>query len=703
MDEWMDGCMDVCMHGCMYACMCLCMSGCCAVLCCFVLSQVGDTRWLSHDAATTSIHRMLPALVIAVIESQFIPSQTAATAAGLAKLISCSRFILTLCMFCDLMPLLTTLYMFGQRLTCDFTTFLNARTATVSAIAAQLDTPGKHVKSAAVLAGRVNSLAHARARALLDRCEQVQPVSGSALPAQRAAAAVRPQRDDPVDDEEPQDASIDERHEENDVPERKHEQGEEGIDEQQGEKEDALDVQHEQREEAATVVEQEGENVEVPDEVPNEQHELQEEAAVTAEQQQHDSGLASRAGLSLPERVVRAAGDTSASRSRRMRRPRSGMKARDWHADAQEHQDLAIASALSLSMEKVKGREELEMEKQQEKLRKEEESKAKEEERKKRKAEKEKEKTEKKKRKIAELKKSIEEDKEKQKRKAAQTAKEREELAAKQKKEREEEISRREREKRKSDEIVTNNAESLDYVIDRATNMANTVAQLQAVDVAPDELAQQEFESKVRRPFTASLRDKVQERVGEDGDTISALDKLLNPSKISGRVDPNYALDAYDVLRKQYGVSKNGLAPPVDVDKLEKHDIPLYHEFVRADKARAEAAVAEAKRAVSGEAQAERVPMFEMLKRFLQSPFAFTCPDLCMLAEIVWCMPISTAAVERVFSFMNNIKRKKRNRLSWQILDVLLLICIEGPPQNQFDFRRAVLHWYHKKYRRAHL
>ena len=57
---------------------------------------------------------------------------------------------------------------------------------------------------------------------------------------------------------------------------------------------------------------------------------------------------------------------------------------------------------------------------------------------------------------------------------------------------------------------------------------------------------------------------------------------------------------------------------------------------------------------------------------------------------IILVLPVSSVYCERRFSAANHISTKLRNRLTAPSLDILLIFSIEGPPNNEFDFTRAL-------------
>jgi len=78
-------------------------------------------------------------------------------------------------------------------------------------------------------------------------------------------------------------------------------------------------------------------------------------------------------------------------------------------------------------------------------------------------------------------------------------------------------------------------------------------------------------------------------------------------------------------------------------------------------------------------------------------------PNLCILIELSLILPVSSAGAERVFSAMNRIQDDERPSLKQRMLDDLMMISVNGPPLDMFDFTRAVLTWYQASPRREKL
>ena len=69
-------------------------------------------------------------------------------------------------------------------------------------------------------------------------------------------------------------------------------------------------------------------------------------------------------------------------------------------------------------------------------------------------------------------------------------------------------------------------------------------------------------------------------------------------------------------------------------------------------------------------------------------------PNLLTLADIARCQCVSTATCERAFSVQNNIKQKKRNRMTTTHLDSVMRVAIEGPTNNfEFILQEAISLW----------
>jgi hypothetical protein len=81
--------------------------------------------------------------------------------------------------------------------------------------------------------------------------------------------------------------------------------------------------------------------------------------------------------------------------------------------------------------------------------------------------------------------------------------------------------------------------------------------------------------------------------------------------------------------------------------------------------------------------------------------FSFSYPNVTLLVKIALLIPLSNAHVERIFSQTNLIKNKIRNKMNIDTLDKHLMILLNGPEIEKFNFKKAYEHWESKKSRRS--
>jgi len=79
--------------------------------------------------------------------------------------------------------------------------------------------------------------------------------------------------------------------------------------------------------------------------------------------------------------------------------------------------------------------------------------------------------------------------------------------------------------------------------------------------------------------------------------------------------------------------------------------------------------------------------------------FYFNYPNLTIIVKIALLIPFSNAHVERIFSQTNLIKNKLRNRMHLDTLNNHLMILLNGPDIQDFNFEKAYEHWTNKKVR----
>ena len=88
--------------------------------------------------------------------------------------------------------------------------------------------------------------------------------------------------------------------------------------------------------------------------------------------------------------------------------------------------------------------------------------------------------------------------------------------------------------------------------------------------------------------------------------------------------------------------------------------------------------------------------------RIFHSPYAKDWSNALTLIQLLFSLPASNGKLERVFSEVNIIKTSKRNLLSNESLDDLLMLSIEGPPLKEYCPDTAVDLWWAAKTRRIH-
>ena len=111
------------------------------VLC---LKRAVYTRWLSHDQAVTSIRRTLHSL-FATLE-RAVAEKEDAVARGLLHAMKTYKFVATIYLLSDVLPLLTTLSLVFQKESVNLTTIQPQVNATITALIMLRNQPGVHLQ-----------------------------------------------------------------------------------------------------------------------------------------------------------------------------------------------------------------------------------------------------------------------------------------------------------------------------------------------------------------------------------------------------------------------------------------------------------------------------------------------------------------------------------------------------------------------------
>ena len=83
----------------------------------------------------------------------------------------------------------------------------------------------------------------------------------------------------------------------------------------------------------------------------------------------------------------------------------------------------------------------------------------------------------------------------------------------------------------------------------------------------------------------------------------------------------------------------------------------------------------------------------DKLYKVLKEHHVETFPNILFLMEIALIMPLHTAQVERGFSAQNIIVTSRRNRISANIVDKLMMVKCEGKNSQDFNFDAALNKW----------
>lgn len=81
--------------------------------------------------------------------------------------------------------------------------------------------------------------------------------------------------------------------------------------------------------------------------------------------------------------------------------------------------------------------------------------------------------------------------------------------------------------------------------------------------------------------------------------------------------------------------------------------------------------------------------------------FSFNYPITTIILKITLIIPLSNAHVERIFSQQNLIKSKLRNKMNIDTLNNHLMVLLNGPEIENFDFEKVYEHWVNKKPRKS--
>ena len=81
---------------------------------------------------------------------------------------------------------------------------------------------------------------------------------------------------------------------------------------------------------------------------------------------------------------------------------------------------------------------------------------------------------------------------------------------------------------------------------------------------------------------------------------------------------------------------------------------------------------------------------------FRTTQFVIQYPNLTQIIHLSLIIPLSNGNVECIFSQQNLIKTKLRNQMQLNTLNSHLMIVMNGPSLDQFDFEKAYNVWKHQ-------
>ncbi|CAG8489083.1 294_t:CDS:1 [Scutellospora calospora] len=84
---------------------------------------------------------------------------------------------------------------------------------------------------------------------------------------------------------------------------------------------------------------------------------------------------------------------------------------------------------------------------------------------------------------------------------------------------------------------------------------------------------------------------------------------------------------------------------------------------------------------------------------FSQTTFIYDFPATSTLIQIALLIPVSNTTIERVFSYQKLIKTRLRNQMNIETLNHHLMIALNRPSIELFDFEKAYDYWYTKERR----
>jgi hypothetical protein len=227
----------------------------------------------------------------------------------------------------------------------------------------------------------------------------------------------------------------------------------------------------------------------------------------------------------------------------------------------------------------------------------------------------------------------------------------------------------------------------LDSPGDHYSSLASVLRDLQdqGIEITRSESKEQKWDQQ-RRQFIVAVGNNIRGRFPKV-DLLAHLAVLLDPASMPSELPHDYGNVSLDHVIRHY-------SPPAsdDIDDEKPFTVfdapalrtewPTFRNLMVSQQT-------QHRNTHGGDLTFKAFAEFIFKSEALRSVF----PNFSKLLHIAVIIPLSTADCERGFSKLKLIKTDRRNRLSAQTLEALMLISIEGPDPSSFDFSAAVRSW----------
>jgi hypothetical protein len=199
----------------------------------------------------------------------------------------------------------------------------------------------------------------------------------------------------------------------------------------------------------------------------------------------------------------------------------------------------------------------------------------------------------------------------------------------------------------------------------------------------------EDFRVKVALPYLSALMENIQRRFSDKIVALLSASSIFSPSlfppkeKLSGFGDKEIEL-----LSAFYGNEAS-----VEYEGVKHTSSPLLNaeDLISEWKVYRRAMLQEKDMMMAAKGGSQSLPtMQEVSARMMTCPFYIEIfPEIFKLIQIILCLPVGTATVERSFSQMKMVKTRLRNRLSDNSLPRLMRIAI-GPKLKSVNFEEIL-------------